>query len=363
MNKKGWILVSALLLTLAAAAVMAGPDDDRPLLESGRPGGALAFVQLVEEMGFEAVRSETPPDTSGTFVLLEDLRGMEEAQKVVDWVEGGGRLVLADPESLITRRLGVSVRTIVNPVRAERTLAAGCPSPEAVGVDAIMADVTEVSLHTDNPESVLCFMAGTGAYVAVVRHGSGTAVMTGGPSAFTNRLLLRAHNSAFALRAIGARTVIAFGPPINSAEDPDRYGVWAALPAGAKVFLVQIVVATIVFALVRGRRFGRSIPEDPVSPIPSGELVRASARLYRSARATGFASRLLRQAALRRLSRRYGILEAEVELLRRLAARSGMDEERVTEVLGGSVPHDDEDLIRLASDLDALEEELTNVWR
>ena len=40
---------------------------------------------------------------------------------------------------------------------------------------------------------------------------------------------------------------------------------------------LSMALGTVLFAIAKGRRLGRQIDEEPLSPIPSGELVKATA--------------------------------------------------------------------------------------
>ena len=125
--------------------------------------------------------------------------------------------------------------------------------------------------------------------------------------------------------------------------------VWAALPDGAKAMIVAIVVAAFAFAAVRGRRLGRPVPEEPITPIPASELVRATSRLYRRGRGLGYAARVMRGATRARLGRRFGV-EARHDALPAVAANAtGMPQDRVEHALAGPEPRTDEELIRLGS--------------
>ncbi len=95
-----------------------------------------------------------------------------------------------------------------------------------------------------------------------------------------------------------------FGTPVApGARSP---GLWELLSGAAQLVIIEIVVAAVVFAIARARRLGRPVIEEPIAPIPAGELVRASAGLYRQARAVTFCGRLLRRSASERLARRVG---------------------------------------------------------
>ena len=64
----------------------------------------------------------------------------------------------------------------------------------------------------------------------------------------------------------------------------------------------QLILSALLFALVRARRLGRPIDEAPISPIPGGELVRATGRLLRKSSARADATTWIRDFTRRRLA-------------------------------------------------------------
>jgi hypothetical protein len=190
--------------------------------------------------------------------------------------------------------------------------------------------------------------------------GEGRVVALGGYSPFTNALLTKADNAAFALGVFGSGGPVIFGAPTVPGSGTSK-GLWRSLPRGARLVLIQIAAALVVFAFVRGRRFGRPVFERIPSPIPASQLVDAVGRLYRSARAAPFAGDVLRRATIRRLRSRLGLgpgagLDAgDAEALSSTLARlSGTDAEELRRLLTGPAPADDDGLIVLGQELEEL---------
>jgi hypothetical protein len=139
------------------------------------------------------------------------------------------------------------------------------------------------------------------------------------------------------------------------------------MPAGAKVVLFQIALAAVVFAFVRGRRFGKPTNEAVPSPVPSGELVHAVGRLYRSARARAFAGDVLRRATRRRLRSRLGLgpepPAGDTGALSSTVARlSGSQPDHVQRLLDGPGPTTEEELIALGRELEELRRRVEGSW-
>ncbi|MGH2687244.1 MAG: DUF4350 domain-containing protein, partial [Actinomycetota bacterium] len=285
-------------------------------------------------------------------------RDDEQAADVLSWVEGGGRLVLADPYAATAAAAGVE------PLRSagRSVLAPGCVAHEAAGVDRLTVSPTDIALSLP-PEGVGCFPAGQGPFLGVVPHGQGTVVVLGGASPLTNELLLRTGNARLALRVLapvdgcpGGTPVcgpVVFGPPVPAGFG-EALGLWTSLPARAKVVAAGLGLALVVFTVARGRRLGRPVLEEPLTVIPAGQLAHAASGLYRNARAAGHAGTLLRDAAAWRIARRLGYPAADPGEVRRLLEADGRLGE-APGILGAPPPRDDTELLELGEGLARLE--------
>jgi len=323
--------------------------------ESG-PGGTLAFRRFLEESGVQ-VREETLPPERGTFVLLSDSRTPRDAQAIVDWVEEGGRLVLFGGGSPLAVALGVAEATDVTPeISTDRFLSPGCPVGEALGVrNATMPDHGPRLLPTSGAIT-LCFPDGGGGHLAVIQRGRGRAFVLSSIEGVTNRSLRRGDNALLALQLVGEGPAV-FGPPV---PPPASAGLWDILPRPAKIAVVQLMIAAGMFALVRARRLGRPVAEDLISPVPAGELVGATANLYRVSGDSAHAGRLIREGTLARLAARLGVpTENAGKAGPLLATHLGWTPDRARHLLT-SETSSDEALVEMANDL---EEEAAKLQR
>jgi hypothetical protein len=310
-----------------------------PRAESGQ--STLALRRFLADAGAD-VSAGGPPPSSGTYILLRDLRTREEARPLLDWAASGGRLVVADPASEVVSLAGARAEGSVGLFGAQ-TLEPACLAGEVVGVRRIVARASDRTLSGD--PFVSCF-----AGFALVRtHGRGSVVLLGGFTPFTNEHLRRADNALLALRLAGRGSTVVFGPPTTPRGGAPAAGLWATLPDRARVMIVAVVVAAVAFAATRGRRLGRPSGEEPVTPIPASELVLATSRLYRRGRSLGYAAGLMRDATRARIGRRFGVEGASEALPAITAAATGIPPERVEEALAGHEPATDEELIRLGS--------------
>jgi hypothetical protein len=357
MSRRGVLSFVVLGAILILGAFLAGPRAAAPLGSSPGPEGTLALRRFLAGMSLEVAEGDTPANRNDTFVLLRDLRTPDEAGPILDWVSRGGRLVLADPQSFIAAALGILQERPIGGFALRRTLAPSCEADEAADVERIAILASDLILRARAGNATTCFRHGGGAFQVTVAVGDGEVVVLGGYTPLTNELLRREDNAAYAYRLAGGRKRVVFGEALPPGAAAGRSGgIWEALPSAARVGLVQVLVAAALFAVARGRRLGRPVIEQPLAPIRAGELVRATGRLYRSARAAGFAGDLLRRRASARLQRRLGVSPAagSEPLVRAVASSRGEPEERARAALAGPEPVNDEELMALANELDEI---------
>jgi hypothetical protein len=278
----------------------------------------------------------------------------------LDWVSSGGRLILADPGSAIARELKIGEPAPISIIGTVRELAPGCPAIERTQVAAVSISTTDSYLSEAPEGSVRCFPVGEGSFLVAATHGEGEVIVLGGHSLFTNRLLRRDDNALIAHRLFDGFGPVVLGPAIDQAG-PLPSNPWDVLPDPAKAVVIEICLALAVFAAARGRRFGKPVSNDPISPIPSSRLVAAVGELYRSAGAAGYAGRILRNATAGRIARRAGVPVGANYSHAVEAAEHALVERGVgTSAFTGPEPRSDEELIILAQELARLEESVVS---
>jgi Domain of unknown function (DUF4350) len=336
------LLIAGAIAALAALVVLTPRTED--------PDATQALRRYLANLGVPVTEADGLPPAEGTLVLLADVRAPAEAQPILDWVQGGGHLVVTDPDSAIVSMAGGSPTATIGFTGTEE-LEPDCLAPAVVGIDRIVARASDRVLVSEDPAMVSCFPVGDGALLLTRSFGDGRITLVGGQSAFTNAMLREADNAVLAAQVAGPGRDVVFGPPAVGAPAP--LGIWDALPDGARASLVAIVAAVLAFALVRARRLGRPIVEEPIAPIPGSELVRAAGRMYRQARAAAYAGGLMRRGAVSRLSRRLGAAGPD-DLAAATARATDLSPERVGEILAGREPRDDIELMELGAELEGL---------
>jgi hypothetical protein len=94
-----WLVVTLVLLVIL---VVAGrPQPGTPLdPRSTRPDGTRALVLLLETYGRVDITDRVPgPQPNQRVLVLDDRLRDRQRTELLDWVEAGGVLVVADPDS------------------------------------------------------------------------------------------------------------------------------------------------------------------------------------------------------------------------------------------------------------------------
>jgi hypothetical protein len=361
---RSWLPIGAIAVLAVAVVLIAGPGAS----SDAGPAGTLALHRFLARMGLHVQQADNPPAGPGVFVLFSDLRSTDEAQGLLGWVQDGGTLVISDPKSPTLAEANITSPGLVGNYSPGGTrLAAGCVAPETVGVTSLAVDPLNSVWTVAGTGGAGCFPVDGGSFELSDPMGSGRLVALGGVAPFTNALLGQASNARFALQLFssGPGGTVVFGSAAPPGTAPT--GLWALLPLAARVVIVQVAVAVVLFAAYRARRFGKPVREAIAAPVPAGELVDAVGRLYRSSRATAFAGDTMRRFTMRRLRARVGAgggvgpVDPE-ELSAVLAGVAGRDPEAVHRLVAGPPPATDEELIALGRELEELRAQVEQSW-
>jgi hypothetical protein len=222
-------------------------------------------------------------------------------------------------------------------------------------------------LHIEGPGTVRCYpergLAG-GTGFSLVRYGSGRRLVTvlGSGSVLSNGGLAVAGDAALALNLLRTtpRVVWLVPGPRPAAGRTGRRSLASLVPAPVYEVALQLGVVVLLTALWRMRRFGPLVAEPLPATVRACETVEGHGRLYRSRRARDRAAAALREAALGRIAARLGLPRGTPAgaVSQELAVRTGRGADGIQAILSGPVPGDDAALVRLAADLDALEEQV-----
>lgn len=353
MNRRVLVVVGLLLVVVLGAYFGAARRTTGPPLDptSTAPDGTRALVELVDRLGGSMdVVSDTPTDDIDVALLLEDRMDRDQADELGGWVRRGGRLVVADPGSLLTPPGGFGVFD---------ELAGSCAVPGLADVETI--DVGTSRTFVTDAGATSCFRRGDGhAFLVVEPVGDGEIVSLGGPELFTNELLGTADNPVLAAALLvddGGSTAF-LRPAIAGSGDR---GLVDLVDTPVRAALAQLLVAFGVIVLWRGRRLGRPVEEPQAVRIEGSELTRAVGRLLEKNRRPDRAAAILRDRARRDLSGLLGIpLDATVDVvIGAVGARTTLSEDEVRRAVAAPVTSD-ETLVDVARLLARIREELTH---
>jgi hypothetical protein len=288
--------------------------------------GAGAFAELLGRAGHPVDRVRTTPaDTTlepGSTVFLLDPEGVArtDARALREFVASGGRLV-AGGGGLVWARELVS-RLPHGDVAATRFRSGGLTIRTA-GARA----------WTSPGAATVLARSGSGILAVTKTVGRGRVILLADASPLQNRLLAEAGNAAFGLSLAGAH-----GRPAAFLESYHGYGRSSglrALPLDWKLLLSGLVLATLVWMVSRGRRFGP--PETPRRDLapPRSEYVDALAGVLARTRKRDEAVAGVRS-------------RARAELLRRASLPPDADDDAVLAAVNRLGIEDGEAIVRPA---------------
>jgi len=357
-----WRWVLALILALLFGFVVSTSSrPPEPLaITSASPDGTKAMARLLERFGAPVRAAATPRDGDVALLLADDLDQSERAA-IVRWVRSGGTLVVADPTSPL---VGADVTGAPAGTRPRpRLLVPGCDDAGVAGVAHLdLGPGGRYDVFASSTTGTSCFVADDGAFMDVSRYGLGTVVSLGSPALFTNARLDAADNSVLVERLLGSGRAVTVlrteqlpgtgGQGLLDVMDPRvRFGAW------------QVVVAAVLLALWRGRRFGPVVEEPLPAEVPGSRLVRAVGDLLRLSGDSSAAARTLRGDLRREVADVVGapIALPVEDLVALLVARTGLPVEQLRDALVDSLVDGDDELVRLARTIEEVHREVTHV--
>ncbi len=300
------------------------------------PWGTKAWRELLERTGVATATWDKPlTELSGevTFlVVLDPVKPIqvEERQALVEWVEGGGRLVIAPFAYRATALTGGWAAHSMDETLACFGLRAFGGNDAEVAVQRradtpLTADVSTVFVPTDQRLRALSsgdedevpgghrVLLGDdqGAAAMELRLGEGRVVALCEAEILANATLREADNVVLAanLAFAGGAPAMAYFDEYHHAISLDE-GVFAGPQVDASPFrytIFALLAVAAVYAVGRARRFGAPLPPQEDSRRAGVEFVQAFAQVYARADAAAAAARLLGGGFRRKLARAAGV--------------------------------------------------------
>lgn len=384
-----WAICAAVFVVLSLVAFLAAGSGNQSSatlsITNPAPAGARAAAEVLRSQGVNVTAMDSLAGTAAALaangsgsstVLFNDpgqLLSTEQVGQLAAAVRSaGGRLVAIAPGPLATGALDAGI-TSAGSASETPSVQARCGNADAAAAQTIdggtsatagIAPVrTALQLYKG---AQTCFVpdgAGTGnsgGYLAMDTTGS--VAVLGSPGVVINQNLASRGNAALTFRLLGSTPELlwytASLKDVPVAEQPpslaDFTPQWI-FPATAWLLLVALLGM-----LWKGRRNGPLVTEPLPVVVKASETLAGRARLYQDARASGTAGRTLQHATLTRLAHklRLGHTAEPSAVVDAVATATGRNRQQVNYLLLGDAPKTDKDMMSLAVELAALEEEV-----
>lgn len=363
-------LLVVLLLTLVVLGALGSTARGSLDPRSFSPGGARAVAVLLEQQGVQTIVVEDLEQlaamagpTSTVFVPQTSVLFSGELARIDAITDrADAALVVAGADDSDLQELDLAARALGSAQVRTREPACRLDVAQSAGA-ALTGGVVYAGGVDYAGGGTGCYPAGGDPTLLVLADGQLT--LLGSAALLTNDHLDEEGNAALALNLLAARQsgsasteVLWLLPREDRAVPPDATRTLADLVPDSLIWgVLQVGVAIVVLALWRSRRLGRVVPEALPVVVRGAETVEGRSRLYRAAGARDQAAEALRAGARDRLAGALGLTPdaGRASLVETLCTRTGGDAQQIDRLLFGPAPTDDDDLVRLADDLDRLQ--------
>ncbi|NHA66714.1 DUF4350 domain-containing protein [Phycicoccus flavus] len=374
-----WVVAVVLGGVLIALAAGSSPPDDYLHPDGTGQGGTRALVEVLRDQGIDVEVAGTAQeaidaagDGSGTTVVVgnSSLLGSTAARRLLASTRGADRVVFLDgaPDVLPELDLGVTATR-----SGDEVSAADCRVPWVQDGDTVARWSWVFGPSGDRlpAGSVGCYPAapdGPGSprlWAAVDLPASpahAPVTLVGFPDAATNRFVTEADHAGLVVRLLGASPRLVWYHPTadDLTENPTPADEGAVWPSWLGLVVWLGALAFLAFAVARGRRLGRLVPEPLPVVVRATETTESRAELYRAARADARAAAVLRHATRTRLAARLGLPPGGglPELVAAVSDATGVPATELDALLRDAPPQDEAALVRTAQQLAHLEEKV-----
>lgn len=358
----GWaaLVAAVLVVALVGGTLVFGGYSQRDALdpESAGPDGTRAVVRVLEQQGVRVVIARDRRAAERALEGGEASLAMRDAPMLSDDalrdVTGRARhVILLEPRS---RTLDVLLNgSRLGGFADDRAVAADCRVPAAA--NAATARVGELMTPGEGVQG--CFPVDGEVGLLFSEANGRTVTALDALATATNATLPLDGNAALALAVLGQTdTLVWYVPsPADADGTADAPTLGELTPPWVTPGILMLLVAVLVAALWRGRRFGPLVTERLPVTVRANETTEGRARLYATARDAPHALDELRRAARSRLQRLLGLptRSAPDQVVDAVAERLGADRAHVRVILVDDRPRTDRDLVAAADRLRDLE--------
>ncbi|MFI6248498.1 DUF4350 domain-containing protein [Streptomyces sp. NPDC051016] len=372
---RGIVLAVVLLLAGAVGIAVIRSDSRHGDLDprSADTYGSRAVAELLADRGVDTrvvttladAQAAAGRDTTLLIAVPDLLTPRQQSRLRASTAGSGGRTVLVAAGSTSVERLAPGV-TADPATSLKSTLNPHCDL--AAARRAGSADTGGIRYTTTHLDADSCYPSQRLATLIRVpaASGGGDTIVLGAPDILLNDRLDEQGNASLALQLLGSRPHLVWYLPSLSDSSATGTGeqksLFDLLPSGWLWGTLQLFIAAGLAAFWRARRLGPLVPERLPVAIRASETVEGRSRLYRKANARDRAAAALRSTTRTRLAPLVGVpvsqAHAPEALLPALSAHLHGDGQTLHSLLFGPPPGDDEALIALTDQLDALEREV-----
>ncbi|HKJ12643.1 MAG TPA: DUF4350 domain-containing protein [Ornithinimicrobium sp.] len=378
-----WVTWGLVVLGLSAVmTVLVGQSGSstRPLDPDNPEGeGMQALARVLDQRGVQVdvVRGvDNLPEGSaaGATVLVAGtgLLSADSGEEVLAYARPASSLVVLSPADNLrgTLEIGVEVtdRLTTTSMSPECDLGLWNADERVSRADRRL----RVDEDVPRDEAVTCLPPSPGFNAGGAREGhlvefaatpdSPRIVVAGLGSALTNEHIAADANAATGLRLLGqSGRLVWVIPTVADAGEIPPQGLFDVLPDPLLPSMVVIVVALVVWSLVRGRRLGPVSTESLPVVVRAIETTTSRGRLYQEAQDRRRALASLQLSARQRLTRRLGLpagTASEDDVVAEVSSVSGRSQHEVRRLLLDPTADDDDTLVRTAREVRSLEEGL-----
>jgi Domain of unknown function (DUF4350) len=373
-RSRGILLAAVVLIVAGVIIAVIRSGEQHGLLDprSADRYGSRAAAELLDTRGVditvvstaEEAAAAAGPDSTLLITGPDTLSNRQLSTLRAATANSGGRTIVLAPGPDSVDSLAPRVRAAT--ATETTTLSPDCGAPFAQRAGD--ADLGGISYATSADSVEACYISGE--LPTLLRlpdtSGNGDTIVAGTPDFLYNHRLDQHGNASLALQLLGSRPHLVWYLPSladPAAEDTGDESLIGLIPAGWLWGVLQLAIAAVLTALWRARRLGPLVSERLPVAVRASEATEGRARLYRQAGARGRAAETLRSATRTRLALLLGIPAAHAHMPDALtpaaAAHTGRDSTSVNVLLFGPAPTDDASLVRLADELDILEQRIT----
>lgn len=380
-----WAICTAIFVILSIIGFVlanAGNQSTGTLaINNPAPAGAQGAAEILRKQGINVTATDSLTNTTqaisdngfgASTVLFYDPQNLlspdQAAALSMTVQDAGGRLLAVSPAPLAAARFSPDL-TSAGTAKGTASVTAGCNDPDAIAAGTLdggspaLGVLAPVSLPINLYKGAqTCFAPAAGTAGHLAFNGTGDIVALGNPGIMINQNLANRGNAALVFRLLGSKPHLLWYtvslkdiPVAEQAPSLAELTPKWIFPAASWLLLVAVLGM-----LWKGRRNGPLVAEPLPVIVKASETLTGRARLYQDARAVGTASHTLRHATLTRLARalRLGAAADPAAVVEAAATATGRPHQQVHALLLGEAPQTEREMLSMAVELTALEEEV-----